>query len=138
MPKTISSGIWDTLLERSYQSWKVLKETSDIGISCSSAKLFLMQNCADDTLLVRDIFNFLWDQGAHMFVWKGKQNFCIIPTCITCSKSTIKILEQGLKVSKLTRKTTEWCHWRHSRALFVIFKYILHLLLLFWLLTLSM
>ena len=97
-----------------------------------------MQNCADGTLLVRDIFNFLWNQGAHMFVWNRKQNFCIIPTCITCSKSTIKILEQGLKVSKLTRKTTEWCHWRHSRALFVIFKYILHLLLLFWLLTLSM
>ena len=44
-----------------------------------------------------DIFNFLWDQDAHMFFWKEKQNFCIIPACITCPKPTTEILEQGLK-----------------------------------------
>ena len=44
-----------------------------------------------------DIFHFVLDQGAHMFVWKQKQNFFIIPHGITCSKSTIEILEQGIK-----------------------------------------
>ena len=44
-----------------------------------------------------DIFNFLSDPGAHMFFWKEKQNFYIIPAGITCSKSTIEVLEQGMK-----------------------------------------
>ena len=43
-----------------------------------------------------DIFNFLWDQGMHMFFWKEKQNFYIVPADITCSKSTIEVLEQGI------------------------------------------
>ena len=37
-----------------------------------------MQNCADNAggdvpLIMCDIFSFLWDQGAHMFLWKVKQ-----------------------------------------------------------------
>ena len=44
-----------------------------------------------------DIFNFLWNQGEHIFLWKEKQNFCIIPAGITCSKSTIEVLEQRIK-----------------------------------------
>ena len=44
-----------------------------------------------------EMFNFLWDQGVHMFLWKEKQNFCIIPACITCSKSTTEIVEQCSK-----------------------------------------
>ena len=32
-----------------------------------------------------------------MFFWKEKQNFCIIPAGITCSKSTTEVLEQGIK-----------------------------------------
>ena len=44
-----------------------------------------------------DIYNLLWDQGVHIFFWKEKQNFYIIHGYITCSKSTIEILEQGLK-----------------------------------------
>ena len=39
-----------------------------------------------------DIFDFLGDQGAHMFFWKEKQNFCKIPADITFSKST-EVLE---------------------------------------------
>ena len=46
---------------------------------------------------MHDFFNFLWDQGAHMFFRKEKQNFCIIPAGITCSKSTLEVLEQGKK-----------------------------------------
>ena len=33
----------------------------------------------------------------HMFFWKEKQNFYIVPADITCSKSTIEVLEQGIK-----------------------------------------
>ena len=32
-----------------------------------------------------------------MFFRKEKQNVCIIPTGITCSKSTIEVLEQVMK-----------------------------------------
>ena len=46
---------------------------------------------------MRDIFNFIWDQGAHMFFWEQKQNFYVIPAGITCSNSTIEVLEQGMK-----------------------------------------
>ena len=46
---------------------------------------------------MHDVINFLWDQGAHMFFWKEKQNFCLISDGITCSKSTIEVLEQGMK-----------------------------------------
>ena len=42
-------------------------------------------------------FNFLWDQGMHMFFWKEKQKFCIIPPGITGSTATIEVLEQGMK-----------------------------------------
>ena len=44
-----------------------------------------------------DIFNFYWDQGAHMFFWKEKQNFYLIPAGVTCPKSAIEVLEQGMK-----------------------------------------
>ena len=44
-----------------------------------------------------DIFNVSWDQDVHMSFWKEKQNFYIIPAGITCSKSTVKVLEQGMK-----------------------------------------
>ena len=44
-----------------------------------------------------DIFNFYWNHGAHMFIWKEKQNFYMIPAGITCSKSTTEILDQGMK-----------------------------------------
>ena len=46
------------------------------------------------------IFYILWDKGAHMFFW----NFCIILACITCWKSTIEILEQGLNIFKVNKK----------------------------------
>ena len=46
---------------------------------------------------MRDIFFLFLDQDAHMFFWKEKQNFCIIPAGITCSMSTIKVLEQDMK-----------------------------------------
>ena len=32
-----------------------------------------------------------------MFFLKEKQNFCVIPAGITCSKSAIEVLEQGKK-----------------------------------------
>ena len=32
-----------------------------------------------------------------MFFWKEKRNFCVIPAGITFSKSTIEVLEQGMK-----------------------------------------
>ena len=32
-----------------------------------------------------------------MIFWKEKQNFYIIPAGITCSKSTIELLEQSMK-----------------------------------------
>ena len=44
-----------------------------------------------------DYFNFLWDQGAYIFFLKEKRNFCKIPAGITCSKSTIEVLEQSAK-----------------------------------------
>ena len=46
---------------------------------------------------MHDIFNFFWDQDAHMFFWKETQNFYIIPADTTCPKSTIEVLEQGMK-----------------------------------------
>ena len=33
----------------------------------------------------------------HMFFWKEKQKFCIIPPGITGSTATIEVLEQGMK-----------------------------------------
>ena len=53
-----------------------MKKNSITGWSWSSAKLFLMQNYTDnakgDVPLSQqemcDIFNFLWDQGAHKFL----------------------------------------------------------------------
>ena len=32
-----------------------------------------------------------------MFFWKEKQNFYLNPVGITCSKSTIEVLEEGMK-----------------------------------------
>ena len=43
-----------------------------------------MQNWTDNangnvplTLEMCDIFNFPWDQGAHMFIWKEKQSWSV-------------------------------------------------------------
>ena len=33
----------------------------------------------------------------HIIFWEEKQNICIIPAGIICSKSTIKVLQQGMK-----------------------------------------
>ena len=63
-----------------------------------------MQNYTDNAngdvpLIVENAwyFNFIWDQGAHMFLWEQEQNFYVIPAGITCSNSTIEVLEQGIK-----------------------------------------
>ena len=50
------------------------------------------------------IFYFLWDQGVHVLFWKLKQNFCISPASITCSKSTIEVLEQVIKYVQIQEK----------------------------------
>ena len=44
-----------------------------------------------------DIFNFPWDKGTHMFIWKEKQNFCITQAGLACLKSTLEVLGQGVK-----------------------------------------
>ena len=75
-----------------------------------------------------DIFNFVWDQGAHMFLRRNKQNFYIILAVITYSKSTIEVLEQCMKyVQKSVRKNLEQYHRRRSKALIVNSKHVLHL-----------
>ena len=66
-----------------------------------------------------------WKVGKALFCFLVKLlKYLIIPANITCSKSTIKTLEEGLKICpKLTIKTRN-------------FEHILHLLLVFLLLTL--
>ena len=44
-----------------------------------------------------DIFNFPWDKGTHMFIWKEKQNFCITQAGLACLKSSLEVLGQGVK-----------------------------------------
>ena len=44
-----------------------------------------------------DVVNFVGDQSAHMFFWKEKHKFYMIPAGITCSKSIIELLKQGMK-----------------------------------------
>ena len=57
---------------------------------------------------------------------------------ITCSKLTIEILEQELKLcSKLTIKTPERSQWGRSGVFIVNFEYISQLVLVFLLLTLN-
>ena len=58
---------------------------------------------------------------------------------IKCSKSTIKPLEEGVKIcSKLTIKTPEQRQWRRSGVFNVKFEHIFRLPLVFLLFTLSM
>ena len=61
-------------------------------------------------------------------------------SAFTCSKLTIKTLEQGVKyVSKLTTKTPEERQWRRSGVFIVNFEHISqHLFLVFLLLTLNL
>ena len=54
---------------------------------------------------------------------------------ITCSKSTIETLEQGVKYvqwicSNITMKAAEW-HWHRSGVFFVKFEYLSQLVLVF-------
>ena len=88
---------------------------------------------------VRDIFNFLWDQGVYMFFWKERQNFCIIPAGVTCSKSTIEVLERGMKyVQSQEERPQNTITDIVLGVLIVNLKHVLHFALLFWLLTSSM
>ena len=64
--------------------------------------------------------------------------YLTIPANITCSKSTIKTLEEvAKKCLKLTIKTPERGQWCHSGVINIKFEHISRLLLLFLLLTLS-
>ena len=57
---------------------------------------------------------------------------------ITCSKLTIETQEHGVKyVQSLTIKTPKQRHFRRSGVIIVNFEHILHLVLVFLLLTLS-
>ena len=56
----------------------------------------------------------------------------------TCLKLTIETLEQDVKCSKLTIKTTERRHWDRSVVFIVNFEHISHRGLAFLLLTLNM
>ena len=55
--------------------------------------------------------------------------FYVIPTRLTftCSKSTIKTLEKGVKYVKKAIKTPERCHWRCSAVFIVNFEHISHI-----------
>ena len=72
-----------------------------------------------------------------MFLWKTTKNI-IFQATFTCSKLTIKSLEQGVKCLKLTVKAPERGHWRRFVAFIVIFEHTSHHVLVFFLLTLKM
>ena len=94
---------------------------------------------------MHNIFSLFWFplisfpfQGAHMFFWKEKQNFYIIPAGITCSKSKIEVLEQSMKyVQSHKERSQNNIIWHRSGALIVTFKHVWLLVQLFWLLALS-
>ena len=56
---------------------------------------------------------------------------------ITCSNLTTETIKQGVKCSKLAIKIPERRHWRRSGIFIVNFEHILHIVLVFLLLTLS-
>ena len=62
-----------------------------------------------------------------------------IQPVITWSKLTIETLEQGVKYfqSKLAIKTPERCQWRRYGVFIVNFEHILHLFLVYLLLTVT-
>ena len=75
---------------------------------------------------------------------KGKNNKYIrVSECITTSICLLKVNDRNTRsrfeiYSKLTIKTPERHHWRHSGVFIVNFEHISHLVLVFLLITLNM
>ena len=72
-----------------------------------------------------------------MLFWKEKQNFIIILACISCSKSIIKMLQQGLKYVQSSHKRQQNDVIGVVMEPYLLTLNISHLVLLFRLITLS-